>query len=132
MLSQLSELGATNQIIRIHYKALNRCPPENLVIQNAGVWLASRIPENFTVQLHAWEELPQGDLFHDRFALTERGGIQLGVGFATQGPQANVLATILNKSHAEGIRAKFDSASEVYLKIGRTICVESDGTTSVI
>lgn len=118
--------------MRIHYKVMDRCPPEHIVEQNAGRWLQPLLPDTFSVQLNAWEEIPGKERFHDRFALTERGGIQLGTGFAARDPQSNVLVTILDEEHAAALRARFAHGNNVYNQIGSVIQILSDGSTSKI
>jgi hypothetical protein len=48
--------------------------------QNEAKSIASRIPAGVTVEFSRWRQRNGGDLLHNRYVLTDLGGVTLGVG----------------------------------------------------
>ena len=132
ILQDLTAFGNGQQVIRLHYRHSDASPSEDLVLRHAGTWLRNIIPRSLEVHLYAWEEAPGGEDFHDRFVLTDCGGLQFGAGLAIGPPTEHVLVSILDVEHAATLRSRFAVGASVYNQIGAAICVLSDGRTSKI
>lgn len=122
----------SNLTVRLHYGNANGCPPEAHVIQNCGNWFRGLIPASITVHFLAWNERPGGEDFHDRFVLTDRGGLQVGSGLAAVGPQEHALIALLDTGHSQSIRARFSDTGNVYSQYGRTVVIPSTGAARLL
>lgn len=132
LLGVLHNSGHTNMTVRLHYGNANNCPPESHVLQNASNWFHGLIPPTFSVRLTAWDEIQGGEDFHDRFILTDRGGIQIGSGLAAAGAQEHALITLLETQHSDQIRLRFAPESNVYRQFGRTVEILANGVVSAV
>ena len=131
MLNKFSA-GRENLIVRVHYRDHQSRPPEQILLQSSGVWTQGIIPAGVELHLIAWAEKPGGEDFHDRFVLTELGGLQVGAGLAATNQNENATVTILDTVHAGQIRAKFSDGSNAFDRVGNIVCISSDGTTRTL
>lgn len=127
-LRAIYDSGQRNVIARLHFGNANNCPPYPHIRQNVGRWFQGVIPDTFIIQFIGWDEVQGGEDFHDRFVLTDRGGVQIGSGLAEVGPQEHALITLLDHAHAQDIRARFDPHNGVYNQFGNTLEISSNGT----
>ena len=90
------------------------------------------IPQGLSVDFYTWREKDLGEDFHDRYLLTDRGGVTLGAGFSEEGKDENVEITLLQHHVSQRIQQNFTRNSVTYelaLPIAR---VFSDGKAVLI
>lgn len=124
--------GRENLIMRVHYRDHHSRPPEQILLRNSGVWTQGIIPAGVELHLIAWAAKPGGEDFHDRFVLTELGGLQVGAGLAATNQNENATVTILDTVHACQIRARFSDGSNAFDRVGNIVCISSNGTTRTL
>jgi len=127
LLAKLSNAGFSEKIIRIHFRTHDSRPPDHMLAKEATRLTKGLIPQGFKLQLYEWEEIPGGEDFHDRFVLTNVGGLMIGAGLAAQGANEKATFTLLADTHTQNIRARFTYNSTVYNRIGTVVQVDSDG-----
>lgn len=132
ILRMLADIGENNRIIRLHYGNANGCPTEAHVFANAGRWFRGLIPDTFTLHFMAWDEIPGGEDFHDRFVLTDLGGLQIGSGLAATGANETALVTLLDDGHAKELRSRFLPGGTAYVPAFRGVEISSDGSVRLI
>lgn len=130
LLADLHAAGKRGVVLKIHFRTHDTRPPENIVRQQAGQWLAGVIPDGFSIELHEWQERPNAEVLHDRFLLCDCGGLQLGHGFQAVGGHQTVNITRLDFKHSRGISASFDRSTGHFDLVYPVVTVNCDGRTS--
>lgn len=130
LLSDLAASGRANVELELHWRSHDSRPPEALVKQNARTWCAGMIPRGYRLVFYEWIERPRGEDFHDRFFLTEAGGIAAGAGFEVIGAHEKVQLSLLTPSNAQSHLDDIDLNNGAFDLAFRPVVVESDGTTS--
>lgn len=132
LLGKLSASRAVCKVIRIHFRTHDSRPPDNILLRDAPRQINGIIPPGFVLQLYEWGEIQGGEDFHDRFFLTDAGGLMIGAGFSATGPSETATFTLLDDSHVQVLRSRYAANSTVYLRIGSAVQIESDGKASLI
>lgn len=117
LLRQLRELGGAGRTIRIHWRTRRLRPTAELVLNDAPQLFNGVIPHGFVLQLCEWKEVEGGEDFHDRYVLSDCGGITIGAGLAAVGAQEHATFALLDDDHAASLRQRFSSGNGVYCKV---------------
>jgi hypothetical protein len=131
LFSKLFACQSTTKVIRVHFRSHTSRPPDHMLARDARRLTNGMIPPGYSLELFEWSQVPGGEDFHDRFFLTDVGGIMIGAGLSATGPNETAAFTLLNESHVRELRARFAETSTVYLKIGSAIRIESNGKTTL-
>ena len=132
MMTAMRAAGKENVCIRIHSTSHNRHPGQLAILQDPQRWVRVNIPTSYELHLYAWEQRPGGEDLHDRFLLSDCGGIMIGAGFAASGAQENAAITLLDDAHAQELRSRFSNCSTVYARAERGVRVNSNGEAEFI
>lgn len=134
LLGVLSDTSSdSNLTVRLHYGNIaGTCPSQVDVMENAGAWFRGLIPPSITVHFIAWDKRPRGEDFHDRFVLTNRGGLQIGSGLGAVGSHRHALITLLDTQYAQDMRERFSAHADVYDQHGRTVAISSTGEVQAL
>lgn len=132
LLAKLSTAGFSNKTLRIHYRTHNSRPPDHMVAKDAPDLTAGLIPPGFKLQLFEWAEIEGGKDLHDRFFLTNFGGIQIGIGPAAAAEGKDTTFTLLDDDHAQNWRLRFEPNATIYNRIGRIVEIDSQGIVALI
>ena len=127
LLKKLSIAGFYAKTIRIHFRTHDSRPPDHILARDAPRLTRGLIPHSFKLQLYEWAQIPGGMDFHDRFVLTNAGGLMIGIGPSAQGATENATFTLLADTHAQEIRGRFTYDSTVYNRVGAVVQVDSEG-----
>lgn len=73
----------------------------------------------------------RGEDFHDRFVLTELGGIMIGAGLSADGAGESATYTLLNFEHAQDLRSRFADGATIYSRVGSAVRLGDDGKTEL-
>jgi hypothetical protein len=82
----MSECGRRDIRCEIHFADHAWCPPIQEIERRVGRWLQGVIPTGMSIALFGWKEKTGEEDFHDRFLLTDKGGMTIGAGFSADGP----------------------------------------------
>lgn len=132
LLARLAALGSAGKTVRIHWRTHDTRPPDHLLMSNAPGYTNGIIPAGFVLQFHEWEQIPGGEDFHDRYVLSDSGGIMVGAGLAAAGPHENATFTLLDDGHAATLRQRFAPGAGSYRRVGRIIELTADGQSRLI
>jgi len=132
LLAKLSAAGFSDKTLRIHFRTHDSRPPDYMVAQDAPVLTKGLIPPGFKLQLFEWEKVEGGNDFHDRFVLTNFGGIQIGIGPAAAEASQDTTFTLLDDDHAQELRARFEKDATVYNRIGHVVQIDHEGKTELL
>jgi hypothetical protein len=132
LLGKLSASGAAGKVIRIHFRTHDRRPPDNILLRDAPRQTNGIIPPGFVLQLYEWAEVQGGEDFHDRFFLTDTGGLMIGAGLSAGGPAESATFTLLDGGHVQGLRSRFAPNSTVYTRVGSAVQIDPAGNASFI
>lgn len=132
LLERLGNASSSPRTIRVHFRTHHTRPPSNILLNDTVRLTAGILPEGYCLELHEWEQIDGGEDFHDRFCLTNLGGIMIGAGLSAQGASETATFTLLDLDHSQRIRLKFTDASGTFRKAGQTVLIRSDGTGMLI
>lgn len=130
-LAGLAALSVFPKAFRIHFRTHDSRPPTDHLARESADLLSGAIPPGFTIELCEWEQIPGGEDLHDRFFLTDVGGVIIGAGFAATGDAETVTFSLLDIEHTQRLRSRFAAGSTVYRQIGQTVRINSDGKTEI-
>ena len=122
----------TGKVIRIHFRTHESRPPDNILLKDAPGQTKGVIPAGFVLQLYEWAEIPGGEDFHDRFFLTEAGGMMIGAGLSAAGSNETAVFTLLDDGHARALRSRFAADSTVCTRTGSAVAIDANGNASLI
>jgi hypothetical protein len=75
-MSVLSSNGVVPAVVRVHSLAKSTLE----FFETSAKQMAARLPSSITVEFARWEQRDGGDLIHNRYVLTDLGGVSFGVG----------------------------------------------------
>lgn len=123
--------GNTNKLIRIHYREHDERPSQQSILEDAEQWISEKIPEGFKIHLMGWKEIEDGEDYHDRFVLTDFGGLKIGAGFGATSENQNANVARLDEIHANQLKEQFSESSLVYERVGFTVSISANGTEKI-
>ena len=132
LLTMLSSLAATPKVIRVHFGSHDSRPPSELLARDAPAQTKGLLPRGYCLELYEWSEVPGGEDLHDRFFLTEVGGLMIGAGLSAEGPAETATFTLLDVEHAQRLRSRFSATSTVYTRVGSVVRINADGTAELV
>jgi hypothetical protein len=87
MFALMVQNNKSRATIQLHYRTHPSRPPFPSIERDAKKWTAGVIPEDCFLELYEWNP---DEILHDRFVLTNCGGIQSGRGFGATSPGQTV------------------------------------------
>ena len=132
MMQKMVRSGKTGSGIQIHFRAHRDRPSMEDVEREVSGWIRGLIPNEFWLELYGWEERDFGEDFHDRFLLCNRGGMEVGAGFAYAGHHQKLGIRLLSFDDCEVKRSRFKLETAVYDLTQPVLRIESDGRVTRI
>jgi hypothetical protein len=126
-LSIISAYGRTDVRCEIHFADHPKCSPIREIEIRAGQWLKDVIPAGMSVLLFDWKERSGGEDFHDRFLLTDKGGMTIGAGFSAEGSHQSAQFGLLDPIVWSTKFKSLDRSATVYELADLVLAVHSDG-----
>lgn len=129
LFAELEKSPTSPKTIRVHY-ATDKSRPS--VEQLAFEWneIAGKIvPKKRNLELYGWSKLLYGEredereYFHDRFFLTDIGGIQSGIGFGVQ----PALLSLMDIDVVQKLRGRFVPGSNFYPSAEEKVAIDCEG-----
>jgi len=131
LLGKLAAATPAPKVIKVHFRSHDSRPPPNILAQNAPALTNGILPQGYSLELYEWTEVPGGEDLHDRFFLTDVGGLMVGAGLAAAGPGETATFTLLDNSHAQQLRSRFSANSTVYTRVGSAVRVDANGNVEL-
>jgi len=132
LLQKLVAIVPDPKVIRVHFRSHDSRPPPEILARDAPAQTNGLLPADFCLELYEWEEFQNGEDFHDRFFLTDIGGVMIGAGLSAEGPTETATFTLLDLQHAQRVRSRFSMDSTTYRMVGPVVRIYSDGLVEVI
>lgn len=135
LLELMVQSGCSNGNIRIHWRwheDRNKRPDSQRYSELLPAHIEGLVPKGYVLQLYQWEEKSGGEDLHDRFFLTDCGGLNLGAGFSADGAHQTVTISLLDSLNAEEIRSRFDPSANIYNLADKIIQLNDDGSIDLI
>lgn len=95
-------------------------------IERSSVVNSLKIPSNIILKVFSWNKKDQGDDLHDRYLLTEKGGIHIGRGFKPAKITLKTALSLVGRDASLEMLKSFERQSGDYLLEG-AICIDSSG-----
>lgn len=76
LMEVLATNGASPELVRVHCLAKSTLD----FFEGEAARMASRLPQGITVEFRRWKQRAGGERLHNRYVLTDLGGVSLGVG----------------------------------------------------
>ncbi len=127
LLARLAGGPGQPKAIRIHFRDHDTRPTAQILARDGSAQIKGILPPGYCLELYAWSEVQGGEDFHDRFVLTDLGGIMIGAGLSADGPGESATFTLLNFDHAQGLRSRFSNGSKAYARVGPAVRFRDDG-----
>ncbi len=131
LLARLAGSPGQPKAIRIHFRDHDTRPSSEVLARDGSAQVKGLLPPGYRIEFYAWSEKLGGEDFHDRYVLTELGGIMIGAGLSADGPEESAVFTLLNFEHAQGLRSRFSDGSTVYARVGSAVRIRDDGSTEL-
>lgn len=132
LLSKIAAFGGAGKLIRVHFRTHDSRPPGAILLRDAPGQTNGIIPAGYVLQLYEWEEIQGGEDFHDRFFLTDTGGLMIGAGLAAVAAAETATFTLLDDRHAQVLRSRFAPNSNVYTQVGSAVQIDANGNASFV
>ena len=132
LLALAYDSGKRDLFIRIHFRTHSSRPTKESVRQNVRQWVGNWVPDSFELHLYEWEEIPDGEDFHDRFMLCDCGGLTIGAGFSAEPKPQTTNMGLMDETNVQELRARFAPGASVYTQSGPAIRVKSNGDAEYI
>jgi len=104
--------------VEVHFADGEALPGYRLCMEHAARALPGSIPEGKTVTLHCWSERAGGARLHNRYLLTEIGGVQFGDGIESGRPGQTDRVSILEESTRAALWADFAGEAATFERVG--------------
>lgn len=127
LLAKLAVAASAAKVIRVHFRSHVSRPPDHILARDAPAQTNGILPPGFILELYEWAAIPGGEDFHDRYFLTEVGGLMIGAGLSAQGPAETAAFTLLDAGHAQRLRGRFSMTSTVYARVGSAVRIDAKG-----
>ena len=131
LLARLTQEPGQAKAIRIHFRNHNSRPPAEILARDGSALIKGLLPCGYSIELYEWSEEQGGEDFHDRYVLTDLGGIMIGAGLSAAGPNESAVFTLLNFEHAQDLRSRFAHGSTIYTREGSAVRIHADGNTEL-
>lgn len=131
LLKRLKGASDRTKVIRIHFRNHDTRPSAEILARDGSAKLKKCLPLGYSIEFYAWSEKRGGEDFHDRYILTELGGIMIGAGISVAGPEESVAFVSLNFEHAQRLRSRFSDGSTVYNRVGSAVRIREDGSSEL-
>ena len=131
LLARLAGHPGQTKAIRIHFRDHDTRPSSEVLARDGSAQVRGLLPPGYRIELYAWSEKQGGEDFHDRYVLTDLGGIMIGAGLSADGPRESAAFTLLNFEHAQLLRRRFSDGSTVYARVGSAVRIRNDGSTEL-
>jgi hypothetical protein len=76
LMNMLANQALTPEIVRVHCEAKSTL----VFFEQEAAKMAARLPQGCTIEFIRWRQKPGGEKLHNRYVLTDLGGVTLGVG----------------------------------------------------
>lgn len=124
----LSEHTGSERVVRLHFRTHDSRPPIEMLAGEAKERLGDCVPPSTILEFFEWSEIQGGEDFHDRFFLSEAGGMMIGAGFSADGASEKAAIALLDFEHTQSLRARFEEGSSTYQKVGKACRLNPDGS----
>ncbi len=132
LLAKLEASGSWAKVIRIHFRTHDSRPPGDLLLRDTPRHTQGIIPTGYVLELNEWSEIQGGEDFHDRYFLTDAGGITIGAGLSADGAAETTTFTLLDDRHAQTVRARFSAKATAYTRVGSAVRIDSTGKAEFV
>ena len=127
LLAQLTASSKQQKVIRIHFGYHHSRPSAQDLAEDKSTQIGNLLPTGYCLELYAWSMKDNGEQFHDRFVLTDLGGIMIGAGLSTLPSAPSVNVGLLEFNHAQELREKFADGSNTYKREGPAVRIRDNG-----
>lgn len=133
LFSGLEKSRTSPEVIRVHCGEKKPLPCAEFL---DGYWkkhAGKVVPKGRRLEIHGWSKLLNGEYndelkyFHDRFFLTDIGGIQSGIGFGRQ----PALLSLMDMDVVQKWRGRLVPGSNFYPAAERTVVIDCDGVKKI-
>jgi len=114
--------------LEIHYRYHEDRLSNEELERDAAAIFKDMIPDGMPVTFYCWSERGDGEDFHARYLLTEKGGIRVDAGFEPVGAHQHTDVTLMDLGLAHSHLVSFSRDSTTYELVEPVIKVSRDGT----
>ena len=112
----------------IHYRYHDNKPSQEEIQREAANLFKGVIPVDMKINVYCWREKNGGADFHDRFLLTEKGGISSGSGFSADGAHQVTNMHLMSFELTQRTLKTFARSATDYELVGPVVRIAGDGS----
>jgi hypothetical protein len=112
----------------IHYRYHEDKPAQEEIQREAGNLFRDIIPAGMKINIYCWREKNGGADFHDRFLLTDKGGIGAGAGFSAEGAHQVTNMHLMSFELAQQTLKAFARSATDYELVGPVLRIAANGS----
>jgi hypothetical protein len=112
----------------IHYRYHDNKPSQQEIQREAGNLFKGVIPVDMKINVYCWRNKNGGEDFHDRFLLTEKGGISAGSGFSAEGAHQVANMHLMSFELTQRTLKIFARSATDYELVGPVLRIAADGS----
>ena len=117
----------SDAICEIHYRYHKDKPANDKLEREAANLFSGVIPDGLKVTIFCWQEKVDGEDFHARYLLTERGGIAIDAGFSAEGDHQTTDMHLMSYDLSQQKLNAFARGATHYDLVEPVIKVAADG-----
>ena len=114
--------------IEIHYRHGEKMPEISDLKRDAPQFIDA-IPKGMNVVVYCWRQLESGEDFHDRYLITNKGGIKLGRGFKAMGSHITANLNLMNLENSRRRLDAFSINTSLYELVGEPARISHPSTS---
>jgi hypothetical protein len=112
----------------IHYRYHENKPSQEKIQREAANLFKGVIPVDMKISVYCWREKNGGSDFHDRFLLTDKGGIGTGAGFSAEGAHQVTNMHLMSFELTQQTLKAFARSATDYELVGPVLGIGGDGS----
>jgi hypothetical protein len=132
MLEYMASAGRSDFCVQIHQRHQDKRRPLTDVISAAPRLLRGIIPPGFTLEIYEWKERAGGEDFHDRYVLSDCGGLLVGAGFGAVPHPQNTTHALLSIEDTMVKMSRFKKSTSPFDLAYDVMRISSDGKVSAL
>jgi hypothetical protein len=111
----------------IHHLDYVKCPPVEAIEREAKKKFEKVIPDGMAVSIFRWRERQNGEDFHARFVLTDKGGVGIDAGLSAEGSHQTTIMHLMSCGLVRQRAQALARGANIYELMEPILCVDANG-----
>lgn len=112
---------AAGAVVEVHTSTLHVA--DHFSRSVAQQHLPARLPAGLTLTLHVWQQRAGGERLHNRYVLTDRGGVRFGDSIETGGQGEHDLLSLLEEASRAALWSQYVDPAAAFDRVGTVLTI---------